>query len=119
MPRPTPQCGTRGRYRKGCRCDACRKANADYQRKGKPPKVRTVGPLTSYTRGCRCQACRDLATAYYRDYYHKNRSTALAKAPPKHGTLSGYNNYGCRCEECKEAKREWHRKDYRKRMGEQ
>jgi len=28
----TPQHGTRSRYRKGCRCDACRRAEATYRR---------------------------------------------------------------------------------------
>ena len=28
-----PQCGTRARYRKGCRCSSCTKAETTYRRK--------------------------------------------------------------------------------------
>jgi hypothetical protein len=67
----TPDHGTHGRYRKGCRCDQCLSAAAARRR----PRVTQEpsfpaddprhGTRNGYNNlGCRCDACRDAAVAY-------------------------------------------------------
>jgi len=75
--------GTRARYRRGCRCDSCRGANAAYDRKlraraGLPEH----GKRSTYTAGCRCDPCRAANTEYQRKHYHgaaKAQGATLAK----------------------------------------
>jgi hypothetical protein len=76
-------CGTRTRYNHGCRCGACRRANADNRNawvRANPKKAaanreraRTKalataphdpGTVSKYVLGCRCPGCRAAASAY-------------------------------------------------------
>lgn len=58
--------GTRSRYRSGCSCDECRRANREYKRqlaqRGVAPNHGTNSGYNNY--GCRCKAC----TRAHRDY---------------------------------------------------
>jgi hypothetical protein len=57
--------GTRTAYtHNGCRCDACRKANAAYHRRRRHERAQNIpddiahGTRSTYTNwGCRCKAC--------------------------------------------------------------
>lgn len=48
MPKPPAQHGTRSRYTAGCHCDACKLAEAEYQ-KARRHGVSKVTPITSAT----------------------------------------------------------------------
>ena len=73
--------GTPSAYSNGCRCEQCRQAWADYQRK-------------------RRQSMRQEPTG---DREHVHREG------PVHGTPSAYSN-GCRCEQCRQAWADYQRK---------
>ena len=80
-------------YTRGCRCDECRQAKADYMR------------------GRR-------AMARYKAQKHTDGRPGPGVArylAPKatHGTRAGYDEHGCRCEPCTAARRESDRR-YRK-----
>lgn len=70
---PAPVHGTRTRYRKGCRCDECRVANATYMREfRKRAQLRTGdwahGLVSTYVNlGCRCDPCREAGLQYQRE----------------------------------------------------
>ncbi len=60
--------GTRARYRAGCRCEDCRRANREYNREwhrerslklGKKRRVAKHGTESKYMAGCRCRPCID------------------------------------------------------------
>jgi hypothetical protein len=69
--------GKASSYKNGCRCDACREANRDWQR------------------------------AYmHRTGRSRPRAVYIAERranPPPHGTESRYTDRRCRCDECKRA----------------
>lgn len=58
----------RSSYVKGCRCDVCKRANADYAAKTRALGIvgsrRTHGRPGTYTAGCRCARC----TSAWRDF---------------------------------------------------
>ena len=97
----------------GCRCVACRQANADYHRKARGRRMERLagadvqhGTASTYRNwGCRCDACSAahgevMAAAYAA---RKERLAAGTLYVP-HGTHTGYG-YGCRCDECRAAER--------------
>lgn len=95
------QHGTRKRYQKGCRCDACRAAEVEYTRRYRQARDTTAvdfphGTHTGYACGCRCERCvsfkRGYAESVTREYDYN-----AASYP--HGTHRGYVN-GCHCDAC-------------------
>lgn len=83
--------GTYARYKCGCRCDECRRANATYN--------------SRYTAAARK---RNLARRTF------VAGRWIAPVPEsRHGRVSTYNNHGCRCLSCTIAMRE----DYRARRA--
>ena len=58
-PKPEPEHGTIQRYKRGCHCDECRRANRDRARSlrgGEPPSHGESG-YRNY--GCHCQTCKE------------------------------------------------------------
>lgn len=84
--RYTAPCGSRARYHAGCRCEACRAANAAARRHW----------LAQNPEG----AARNR---------ENTRQRILAKAPHPRGKVSWYV-YGCRCEGCRRAWRRYSKK---------
>lgn len=113
--------GTRTMYVGGCRCDACRRANTEYQlawdlRVGRKkygaakweevrPK-RQHGSKNMYDAGCRCDACRVAVVTYNRERREAFQAGKYDTPVMSHGTPSGYQYYGCRCDACKTWKAE-------------
>ncbi len=110
-----PRHGTTNGYTNlRCRCDACRKAWADYFREKNHRTGRTRpiaehhaairaaaegrdnhGTERRYKFGCRCDECmRGAAKARERRRRHAN--------PAVHGSNTSYSN-GCRCDDCRAA----------------
>lgn len=105
-----PAHGTIQRYRRGCRCDDCREANAAYSRewRKKNPKIVDNRPkakkhgLTRYRKhGCRCTVCTGANRVAVRE-----NIGAKARSKAKHGTRSRYVG-GCRCKKCSTANKEY------------
>jgi 5-methylcytosine-specific restriction endonuclease McrA len=102
-------CGTTTNYRKGCRCDACRKAAAaaatrrrrERRQEGNAPHG-TIRGYNDY--GCRCEPCKAGYAAYFRGY---RAEKAARGVPPDvaHGSSSAYGTYKCRCDACREGAR--------------
>lgn len=88
---------TRSYNAKGCRCDACKKANSDYLKRA---PINRHGTTNSYNKGCRCEACRKAVVNY--------RANAMIY---EHGKKWSYDK-GCRCESCKAAKTAFWRKHH-------
>lgn len=101
------QHGTRSKYQAGCRCDDCRRANRESQRrlKGRQPPSHGYSGYKNY--GCRCQVCKDGNLVYERSngWEHQKAWAKRVRGtePPKHGTLTAYKAYGCRCDHCRAA----------------
>lgn len=108
----TPSC-----YQSGCRCEQCRKANAEKtrlrraarKREGRVPAKHGETGYGNY--GCRCTVCvsawRDRCRVSYeaeRVRIEQRRSDGVT--PPEHG-VNGYRSWGCRCEVCVSAAREY------------
>lgn len=98
---------------KGCRCDECREAAREANRKrqaklrgdqGYVPrkrgrKIENEHGYSGYiNRGCRCDICKQ-GTKDYRE----SRKDTLSEDDPRHGTQNGYVNLGCRCDLCRQA----------------
>ncbi len=73
----------------GCRCDDCRKANADRMRESiaanaklkKLPKDLPHGRTTTYNYWrCRCNECTAAHSAYCREAYHRRRQEVLGQS---------------------------------------
>lgn len=122
-------CGlTRTTYNKGCRCEDCRRINADAQLaynakhperfKATQDRCRTKAlasaphtgedaTVSKYTLGCRCDGCR----AARKKWATQNRVSRLARLLVEHPlphaptTISWYTT-GCRCEDCRTLMRE-------------
>lgn len=112
MDTKSSECGTTGSYRRGCRCDVCRAANAAAAAERRARRLEQGMPAdahgmpSGYTFwGCRCKVCK-------RTERDRSRNKRAAKPPTnsipddKHGTASGYGYWRCRCEPCKRANRE-------------
>ena len=127
--------GTNGAYNRGCRCDECSSAHAEYgrqYRRNNPDKVRAAreraketpfcdiphGTYTSHNYyGCRCDECQAAYKRYMEDTKDRRREyhKGLAQTPFEdvaHGTYYGYSKLGCRCPSCTEARREYSRQYY-------
>lgn len=94
--------GTRRQYRKGCKCTACKAAEAAYKREQvarAATKTIPHGTVQGYVYKCRCDACVQAK----RDY-EKSRVPDFDSAEFPHGTSIG-SKYGCRCEACKTAEK--------------
>lgn len=91
-----PSHGTMARYGRGCKCEECRKANADKTKRLIGSRPTRHGTRTAYfTRGCRCDQCRDAAVKFNRD----TRQGMIDRRSGKHGS-SVQVQRGCRCEKC-------------------
>lgn len=113
---------SRWSYVQGCRCTACKAANAAYikAQRNKPVKrVFVCGTNVAYTiGGCRCELCRANWTEYMRKYRAARKKAKQWKPKAaEHGTRSKFMK-GCRCEACKKADR-LYKRDYRARKKEQ
>lgn len=89
-------------YTKGCRCDTCRAAKAEYMRQRRAnareiARQHTAGPTGAP--GNRHNAFAPGATRY------------IAK-DVKHGGRAAYDEHGCRCRECTDAHHHSHRARY-------
>jgi hypothetical protein len=94
--------GTRSQYRKGCKCPACKAAEAAYKREQvSRAATKTIphGTVQGYVYKCRCEACVQAKRAY-----EASRVPSFGSAAFPHGTSAG-SKYGCRCEACKTADR--------------
>jgi hypothetical protein len=90
--------GTRNRYQKGCRCETCKRANADYK--------------------AGLQAANKARTQAATEAYHASGGEGGIPSL-EHGKASTYLWLGCRCQQCKEAYREPNRRykrNYRQRQ---
>lgn len=92
-------------YTRGCRCDVCRRAKADYQRdlvarrraNGTPDHVH--GTFNGYRNyGCRCDRCTEANRLRMAEYLPRVQAQPIPN--DLHGKPSTYNNYGCRCGPC-------------------
>jgi hypothetical protein len=71
-------------YRNGCRCEECRAASRDTQRRyraGLGPGATTPGlrvhGLNGYLRHkCRCEVCRAANTKHHRGWYARKKAAA-------------------------------------------
>lgn len=105
-----PRHGTRTDYNRGCRCEQCKYANAEYAKVQRarlakrevPPEVHgTVGGYTNWL--CRCGRCSTAHTEYEHILQANRVARGLAADDPRHGTKHAYTAWGCRCQPCKEA----------------
>lgn len=64
-------------YWSGCRCNACRKAEADYRRQLRHDvgRVRTHGK-SGYSYGCRCEECKAGYSGYRAAYQRRKKQAA-------------------------------------------
>ena len=103
-------------FRKGCRCNDCKKASTAYSKQSKekarqrfkadPSSLKKHG-YYGYQIGCRCDVCK-LTTAQMvsnreqKKIENFERTGIFPNEAIKHGMEIGYRN-GCRCKECKKA----------------
>lgn len=66
------------------------------------PDDKRHGTYAGYQKKCRCGPCRTAATEYTRAWRARNRGT-LPDGDPRHGTVTGHDDYGCRCNPCRAA----------------
>lgn len=105
--------GTIGMYSNHrCRCELCRKANAEshlayMHRTGrsKPHVPPEHGTRAKFCSGCRCYSCVEANRVYIREWTHKTGRKTPRAAHAEHGTRSCYLA-GCRCDACTAANRE-------------
>jgi len=80
--RPTQHGAVRS-YQNGCRCEACKAANATSQRNRRaraatdPNRADKAGhgkASTYRNHGCRCEACTAASTSYQNDYYERSQT---------------------------------------------
>lgn len=104
-------CGTKAAYRRGCRCAACRKANAEHCKTHRRRRRLRVERGESHFHhgargysnwGCRCDEC---VSGHKARMVADRESRIARKNDAPHGTMSGYGAWDCRCDECKEAAR--------------
>ena len=96
--------GTRKQYRRGCKCEACKAAEAAYKR-ASIARVAASGDIPhgtvrGYVLKCRCDAC-----SHAKREYEAARIPGFLSAEFPHGTSVG-SKYGCRCAACVAADRE-------------
>ena len=84
--------GTRSSYQKGCRCEACRKANREYKARRQAHNKASTKAAT--------EACIKAGMG--------DRIPSL-----EHGKANTYYYHGCRCADCKEVVRK-EQKQYRR-----
>lgn len=75
-----PLHGTRYRYQQGCKCDECKKAAVDYQKRYQDmtPTSHDYSGYTNY--GCRCDICREAARVQNRKYQQTRKEKLLQAA---------------------------------------
>ena len=76
-----------GAYTRGCRCDECRQAKADYMRRRRSGARRTAAAAQGKVRA-------SWAEGRY----------VVTDPSVTHGTRSTYEEHGCRCERCTNAR---------------
>lgn len=94
-------------YKRGCRCGACRKANADRHRALRSKRATLpAGDIPHGLGGYRNYNCRcpDCSAAHSSDLRAQEAKRAGSSNIP-HGTASGRGAWGCRCEPCVQAYR--------------
>lgn len=80
-----------GAYTRGCRCEACRRAKADYMRDRRAAaRARAATP---------------------------DRKGPYIAPITRHGTRAGYEEHGCRCLDCTAARAAADRRHYAARKG--
>lgn len=81
-----------GPYTRGCRCDVCRKAKADYMR-----KRRAAGRALAQQHSERAPGC---------DQGHPWKPGTVRYVAPiaRHGSRFAYDELGCRCLDCTHAR---------------
>lgn len=67
---------------------------------------------SGYSHGCRCSVCRQAKSDYMRG--RRARARANPAPPPRHGTITAYNENMCRCGLCRKARRT---ADKRQKLG--
>ena len=60
------------------------------------------GTYAGYQQKCRCVPCRTAATDYNRSWRARVKDS-LPEDDPRHGTVTGHDDYGCRCVGCRVA----------------
>lgn len=93
--------GTTAAYRRGCRCDRCRAANAADHRARIARFAANGGrgdhgTVYRYKTGCRCDECRSANTEQHRRLMARYRAEG---GRGEHGTMYRYAT-GCRCTAC-------------------
>lgn len=91
------------RYSRGCRCDTCRQAKADYMRDRRAAARRTAQAHTQSSTGNRGSRFTAFSPGASRHVVNTH----------KHGRYA-YDELGCRCEVCTTAKTVSYRKLYPK-----
>ncbi len=83
--------GLTSTYQAGCRCDDCKRAQADYAKQRyearkagdvRKPGERKHGTRAMYLRGgCRCAECKAAESTYRREYEQRRRAGHAGPAP--------------------------------------
>lgn len=106
--------GTRSRYRVGCRCRSCRKANREYmdeyrRKQGVKKREARAVELSQEQRALINEKNRQ------RYQYYKDHPEEIPEYV--HGTTHGYNYYRCRCDDCRETQNEYRQERRRRSRG--
>ena len=101
-------------FRKGCRCNDCKKASTAYSKQSKekarqrfkadPSSLKKHG-YYGYKIGCRCDVCKNAAKlqksiAYQKNKEHFKKTGTFLSKKTKHGSVVAFK-LGCRCIDCK------------------
>jgi hypothetical protein len=83
-----------GRYTNGCRCEVCRQAKSDYQRRRRAQGRAEAQKHTQSSTGARGSA----GNAF------RPGATRFLAYVARHGTRYAYEEKGCRCRDCTTAR---------------
>lgn len=112
----TAQHGTNARYAGGCRCDDCKKAHSDYQKRHRKDRLPDLlanpnhpahGTVNGHKTGCRCDKCNQAMKMQRVRLSRKARVKMESPDSKLHGTNVGYW-YGCRCDDCRRARHDYY-----------